>query len=135
MNGYHKAIVQFTWAVSGILVLAIFLLGLFFYVEQSTTGKDVLVQEGFCGVQDSPETTAGKEIFNSNCAACHKLDAYILGPGLRDADHSVLKLWLQDLPLSEDQVEYGRAFHHKTFNSRLTAEDIQAIYQYVNPLK
>ncbi len=49
---------------------------------------------------DSLQVVKGKKIFNANCAACHKLDAKLVGPPLaniadkRSADW--LKLWIRD---------------------------------------
>ncbi|MGV3697638.1 c-type cytochrome [Flavobacterium sp.] len=46
------------------------------------------VSQSFCGTMsetvNDPNTQEGKRIFNSNCAACHKLDAFATGPALRD---------------------------------------------------
>lgn len=46
------------------------------------------VYEPFCGTQsdrqNNGDTQKGKQIFNVNCAACHKLDAVATGPALRD---------------------------------------------------
>ena len=36
----------------------------------------------------------GKELFNSNCAACHKLDAKMTGPALRGISSKVSKDWI-----------------------------------------
>ena len=36
----------------------------------------------------------GKEIFNANCAACHKLDAKMTGPALRNVGAKYDKEWL-----------------------------------------
>jgi|GEM_PF-7118333 len=137
MNSYRKDIVQFTWTVSGILVLAIFLMGLFVGVEYSTTVESVIVQDGFCGVVDTPETATGKEIFNSNCAACHKVDGMASEPGLRGTSREELATWVQLQPISATQVnkrEYGQAYHYETFNLLLSATDIEALYHYLNRL-
>ncbi len=47
----------------------------------------------------APSTSAGdpakgKEIFNANCAACHKLDAKMTGPALRNVGAKYDKEWL-----------------------------------------
>lgn len=46
------------------------------------------VTQPFCGTQsdtaDDPDAQKGKQIFNSNCAACHKLDAVAMAPALRN---------------------------------------------------
>lgn len=42
----------------------------------------------FCATKsdtaNDPDAQKGKQIFNANCAACHKLDAVSTGPALRD---------------------------------------------------
>jgi mono/diheme cytochrome c family protein len=40
------------------------------------------------------DATKGKEIFNANCAACHKLDAKMTGPALRNVGAKYDKEWL-----------------------------------------
>ncbi|MCF6131543.1 c-type cytochrome [Flavobacterium wongokense] len=46
------------------------------------------VYQPFCGtsigMDQSADAQKGKQIFNANCAACHKLDAVGTGPVLRD---------------------------------------------------
>jgi len=49
---------------------------------------------------DSLQVVTGKKIFSANCAACHKLDAKLIGPALRNiADKRSddwLKSWIKD---------------------------------------
>jgi len=49
---------------------------------------------------DSLQVVTGKKIFNANCAACHKLDAKLIGPALANiADKRTddwLKAWIKD---------------------------------------
>jgi len=49
---------------------------------------------------DSLQVVTGKKIFNANCAACHKLDAKLIGPALAGiADRRTddwLKAWIKD---------------------------------------
>ncbi|WP_138432442.1 c-type cytochrome [Winogradskyella algicola] len=41
--------------------------------------------EPFCGTTNLSENAyEGKQIFNANCAACHKLDRDMTGPALRE---------------------------------------------------
>ena len=42
----------------------------------------------------SQDAAKGKEIFNANCAACHKLDAKSTGPALRGVEAKYDKEWL-----------------------------------------
>ena len=49
----------------------------------------------FCGTPNLSETQEkGRKIFNSNCAACHKLDARCTGPALRGVDSLVFVKWM-----------------------------------------
>ncbi len=45
-------------------------------------------------VTGSGDATKGKELFNGNCAACHKLDAKMTGPALRNVGAKYDKEWL-----------------------------------------
>ena len=43
---------------------------------------------------DSLQVVKGKKIFNANCAACHKLDAKLIGPALENVADRRSKEWL-----------------------------------------
>jgi mono/diheme cytochrome c family protein len=52
----------------------------------------------------------GKEIFNANCAACHKLDAKATGPALRGVGNKYDKQWLYKwIHNSADLIKSGDA--------------------------
>jgi mono/diheme cytochrome c family protein len=52
----------------------------------------------------------GKEIFNANCAACHKLDAKATGPALRGVGNKYEKAWLYKwIHNSSDLIKSGDA--------------------------
>ena len=40
------------------------------------------------------DAVKGKELFNANCAACHKLDAKATGPALRDVASKYEMAWI-----------------------------------------
>src|SRR6187402_779009 len=42
------------------------------------------------------DPVAGKALFNSNCAACHKLDAKSTGPALRGVKDKHQMAWIYD---------------------------------------
>ena len=44
--------------------------------------------------QDDPAETAGKALFNANCAACHKLNKRAVGPALKGVSAKYDKEWL-----------------------------------------
>ena len=64
----------------------------------------------------SGDPVAGKELFNANCAACHKLDAKSTGPALRGIGdkHSMdwMYKWIHN---SSDLIKSGDAAAIKTF--------------------
>jgi mono/diheme cytochrome c family protein len=52
----------------------------------------------------------GKELFNSNCAACHKLDAKMTGPALRGISPRLTNEWLYKwIRNSQDMIKSGDA--------------------------
>lgn len=57
------------------------------------------VYQPFCGTMsetaNDPDVQKGKQIFNANCAACHKLDARGTGPALRDVARKYHELNMQ----------------------------------------
>lgn len=58
----------------------------------------------------------GKEIFNTNCAACHKLDAKATGPALRGVGAKYEKAWLYKwIHNSGDLIKSGDALAVKVF--------------------
>lgn len=58
----------------------------------------------------------GKEIFNTNCAACHKLDAKATGPALRGVGAKYEKAWLYKwIKNSADLIKSGDAQAVKVF--------------------
>jgi len=58
----------------------------------------------------------GKEIFNTNCAACHKLDAKATGPALRGVGAKYEKEWLYKwIKNSSDLIKSGDALAVKVF--------------------
>ncbi len=67
-------------------------------VEKAVEDKGVATAASL-GI-DSLQVVTGKKIFSANCAACHKLDAKLIGPALRNiADKRSddwLKSWIKD---------------------------------------
>ncbi len=56
----------------------------------------------------SGDSAKGKELFNTNCAACHKLDAKMTGPALRGVGDKYDKEWLYKwIKNSSDLVKSG----------------------------
>jgi mono/diheme cytochrome c family protein len=62
------------------------------------------------------DAVKGKEIFNTNCAACHKLDAKATGPALRGVGAKYDKAWLYKwVHNSGDLIKSGDAQAVKVF--------------------
>ncbi len=88
----------------------------------------------------------GKELFNSNCAACHKLDAKSTGPALRGIaqkhDMAWIYKWVHN---SSDLIKSGDAAAVKVFNEnnkavmtafpQLSEGDIDNIIAYTSEVK
>ncbi len=61
-------------------------------------------------VTQGGDPAKGKEIFNANCAACHKLDAKATGPALRGVGNKYEKAWLYKwIHNSSDLIKSGDA--------------------------
>src|SRR5690606_25202831 len=100
----------------------------------------------FSTLSFAQDVAKGKELFNSNCAACHKLDGASTGPALRGVAerHSAdwLHKWIKD---SSGLIKSGDAAAVKVFNEwkqvpmnsfpNLSDEDIDNIIAYTSTVK
>ncbi|HSN48408.1 MAG TPA: c-type cytochrome [Flavobacterium sp.] len=67
-------------------------------------------------VTQGGDPVKGKELFNTNCAACHKLDAKATGPALRGVGAKYEKAWLYKwIKNSSDLIKSGDAQAVKVF--------------------
>ena len=67
-------------------------------------------------VTQGGDPVKGKEIFNANCAACHKLDAKATGPALRGVGAKYEKAWLYKwIHNSSDLIKSGDAAAVKVY--------------------
>jgi mono/diheme cytochrome c family protein len=91
----------------------------------------------------SQDAAKGKEIFNANCAACHKLDAKATGPALRGVEAKYDKEWLYKwVKNSGELIKSGDAQAVKVFEEnnkvamtafpQLSNEDIDNIIAYTS---
>jgi len=91
----------------------------------------------------SQDAAKGKEIFNANCAACHKLDAKSTGPALRGVAAKYDKEWLYKwVKNSGELIKSGDAQAVKVFEEnnkvpmtafpQLSNEDIDNIISYTS---
>ena len=73
--------------------------------------------ETAAAVTQGGDPVKGKELFNTNCAACHKLDAKATGPALRGIGAKHDKAWLYKwVHNSSDLIKSGDAVAVKLFN-------------------
>ncbi|MQP25309.1 c-type cytochrome [Flavobacterium sp. LMO8] len=91
----------------------------------------------------SQDAAKGKELFNTNCAACHKLDGKATGPALRDVAAKYDKEWLYKwIKNSGELIKSGDAQAVKVFNEnnkvpmtafpQLSNEDVDNILAYTS---
>lgn len=92
------------------------------------------------------DAAKGKELFNTNCAACHKLDAKATGPALRGVAAKYDKEWLYKwIKNSGELIKSGDAQAVKVFEEnnkvpmtafpQLSNEDIDNILAYTSEPK
>ncbi|BCY28498.1 cytochrome c [Flavobacterium okayamense] len=87
-----------------------------------------------CGTISLTENeNKGKEIFDSNCSACHRLHKNMTGPALANIDSIKLKTWLT----FKNQIDttkvktFKKVYHIATFSNNLDKEDIESLYDYL----
>lgn len=95
----------------------------------------------FCGTNNPPLTENqynGKEIFNSNCAACHKLDAKSTGPALRNLDSLVFVKWIIDKNHKIDSSKIhklGIDYHRMKFKDFINEENLPSLIDYCSRIR
>ncbi|MDT0605685.1 c-type cytochrome [Croceitalea rosinachiae] len=84
-------------------------------IAQEETSEDVVASAG--------DATAGKQLFNQNCAACHALDRKMTGPALRNVktrlaeDEGLDKEWLYTwIKNSPGMIKSGDAYANKIYS-------------------
>ena len=91
----------------------IFSLALVLSLSLSSLAQDAAAPAPAAGAGDPVQ---GKAIFNSNCAACHKLDAKMTGPALRGVAEKYDKEWLYKwIHNSGEMIKSGDAQAVKIF--------------------
>jgi len=95
----------------------------------------------FCGTQSFQLTGnlyKGKEIFNSNCAACHKLDAKNTGPALRNIDSLIFIKWMliKNHKIDSTKIEnLGIDYHRTMFKNVLNEENLPFLIEYCSEIR
>ncbi len=121
------------------IVIIVLILGITIYIIKvnvpSNLGCGTVDPKSFCGTEKLAENTKeGKDIFNSNCAACHKLDAKSTGPALRATDSITYWKWLiVERKIDTTKIDQWRIdYHHSMFSKSLNEEDLKNVYQYIS---
>lgn len=120
------------------------ILGLSYYAFYLVSSKSNQVcgtkePEIICGTKNTPldeDASQGKTFFNANCAACHKLDAKITGPALRNTNLFTLKKWLltnKNKKINKNKFDMlGIDYHRVTWQETITDKDIKNLNAYIN---
>lgn len=94
------------------------------------------IPQNVCGNRNiSGDAQKGKQLFNSYCAACHKLDAKATGPALRFVDSVKYWKWLNPKKMEvkpSKSEKLGIEYHQTKFYDHLNIEDLQNIYRYTH---
>ena len=125
--------------IIGFLIIA-FLISFFIYrnneVQQTTC--NIPIPQNICGNATSnlsEDAQKGKQVFNSYCAACHKLDSKSTGPALRFVDSVKYWKWLtpKKMEVKLSKIEkLGIEYHQTKFYDYLNVEDLQNVYRYTH---
>ena len=124
---------------SGFLILTIGISYVLFSFNKPTNlGCGTETPEFFCGTV-SPELTengrVGKQIFNANCAACHKLNKNMTGPALAKTDSTLLWNWmtLNNKQIDSSKIsELGIDYHKNLWSKSLNSTELNGLYEYIN---
>ena len=97
----------------------------------------------FIGLSQDADVDLGKKLFNTNCAACHKLNKKAVGPALSGVTEKYDKQWLYDWIRNGSQLikdedpqaiaiweEYNKSV--MTYYPQFSDEDIDNILAYTN---
>ena len=119
------------------VLLITLLIGFIFYeikTYQPTYLVCAMPVPAYCGNPDLTENeTKGREIFNSNCAACHKLDARSTGPALHNIDSLVITKWMigKNHKIDSTKIEkLGLDYHRTMFKDFVNEENLALIIDY-----
>ena len=111
------------------------------------TSPLILLMALFLFSSVSKAQNKGKEIFEKNCAICHKLtEEKLVGPGLKDITKRRDKAWLKKfIPASQDMVKAGDKVAVQVFNENmkipmpdhkfLSSDDLDQLITYIETYK
>lgn len=142
---YRHLVARFIFSVSIFLSYST----LFYAQTASTEDQSTVQEETVQGLEEGAgggDGTNGKALFNSTCAACHKLDGNSIGPPLRGIserrDNDWLHAWIKNstaLIASGDEtaIEIYEEYNKVAMppNPQLSEQDIEDILAYVDEPK
>jgi len=112
MNIFNKSIFRILLITSGFII---FVIGISCFYYWNNRNKEFVcrieVPEFVCGNAStnlSEKALKGKEIFNSNCAACHNLKKNMTGPALSKIDSTKLWNWLTEKNTNADTTKFSK---------------------------
>lgn len=87
---------------------------------------------------DEKLAAEGKEIFKTNCTACHKINKRFVGPALKGVTKKQTPEWIMNMILNPEGMvaENGKAkellkeYNAPMANQNLTKEQARAVYEY-----
>ncbi len=143
--GNHNSISRKLY-LSLALMLTISLTSLAQVAAPAATATPVAATTAAPAATQGGDPVKGKDLFNTNCAACHKLDAKATGPALRGVGARRDKAWLYKwVHNSADLIKSGDADAVKLFNDnnkvpmspfpQLSEADIDNIIAYTSEPK
>lgn len=110
-------------------------------ILEYTKGEPVVAAVAAAATEVDPGVERGKQIFKTNCAACHKLEGKLIGPPLlhieNKYDAAWLKLWIKDnaaLIASGDQLAKTASEYSPiamTPFPQLTDQDLDDLLKYM----
>ena len=137
MNSLKKLINYILIFSSGVLILTICIsYFLYNYNEPQYLGCVTKTPQLFCGTVSrnlSENARKGKQIFNSNCAACHKLHKNMTGPALAKTDSTLFWQWLT---LKNEKIdstrfnEMGIDYHKNLWGKTLNSNELNELFEY-----
>ncbi|MGB5941341.1 MAG: cytochrome c [Leeuwenhoekiella sp.] len=98
----------------------------------------------YCGTADkfvcgqsfsdlSEDGRAGKALFSTQCAACHKRYQNATGPALAGIDSIAIKSYfLNGQQTITDSTNMGPSYHYRTFQDDLSEEDYKNLVVYLS---
>lgn len=124
---------------SGLLMLTIVIsFFLYSFSIPKTAGCGTKTPQLICGTVSlklTENAQIGKQIFNANCAACHKLNRNMTGPALAKTDSTLLWNWmtLNKQKIDSSKIrELGVDYHRSFWANSLTQTELIGLYEYIN---